>query len=57
MYNISYIYANIMTKKLKAFRLSDEAIEKLQTLCKIENRSEANMVERLIIEAVKKVEN
>jgi predicted DNA-binding protein len=46
-----------MTKKLKAFRLSDEAIEKLQTLCKIENRSEANMVERLIIEAVKKVEN
>lgn len=44
-----------MAKKLKAFRLSDEAIAALAKLCEKEKRSEANMIEYLILTAAKKV--
>jgi hypothetical protein len=43
-----------MAKKLKSFRLSDESINALGKLCEQQNRSEANVIETLLLEAVKK---
>lgn len=42
-----------MAKTLKAFRLSEEAIEILKKLCEKHKRSEANMIEVLLLDAAK----
>lgn len=43
-----------MAKTLKSFRLSDEAIKALEKLAKADDRSEAYIVEKLIVDAAKK---
>lgn len=43
-----------MAKILKAFRLSDEAIKQLEILAKKDDRSEAYIVEQLILATKKK---
>lgn len=54
-YTLFYRYANyFMAKTLKSFRLSDEAIKALEKLAKADDRSEAYIVEKLIVDASKK---
>ncbi len=43
-----------MAKKLKNFRLSDEAVAALEKMAKSDDRSEAYIVEKLILAAAKK---
>lgn len=44
-----------MNKKRTSFALSNEALELLKALAEKDNRSQANMLEILIIEAAKKM--
>ena len=44
-----------MAKKRTSFALSNEVLELLKKLCEENNRSQANMIEKLIIDASKKV--
>ena len=44
-----------MAKTLKNFRLSETAIEILKKLAEKQTRSEANMIEALIIEESKRI--
>jgi len=43
-----------MPKKLKSFRLSDEAIKQLEMLSKKQDRSEAYIIEQLILSTKKR---
>lgn len=46
-----------MAKTLKSFRLSDEAIKILELLAKKQDRSEAYIIEQLLVSTTKKTKS